>query len=216
MDFNKYHHPANFRFLKRHPGEAAADSSDTMRYVAAGCEVTIRVESLKEDVFRLTASAERWSHQHSQAELEFDFDTPGAARFELGAGGEFRILDGDGAELLRSAAGQAFGVCGTAWLLAFEPEAEMRFYGMGEKSLPFERSGLRTKFWNTDVWADFAQAVYRDGRPDPMYISIPYLIIKRGNRYLGILVNSAEAVFMSTSYKTSVYGRPNAHSLEWI
>jgi len=31
----------------------------------------------------------------------------------------------------------------------------MQFYGMGEKMKGFELSGVQTKFWNTDIFADF-------------------------------------------------------------
>ena len=70
---------------------------------------------------------------------------------------------------------------------------------MGEKSKGLELSNIRTKFWNTDVWADFDSNVFINGSPDPMYVSIPYLIVKKGNSYIGLLLDNPMATFMSTA-----------------
>ena len=66
----------------------------------------------------------------------------------------------------------------------------MNFYGLGEKQAPFERSGKAYTFYNIDVWADHPTEQVREGDYDPDYISIPYLIIKRGNTYIGLLLDT--------------------------
>ena len=77
----------------------------------------------------------------------------------------------------------------------------MLFYGQGEKNNGFEKTGSFTKFWNTDVWGDFTPEQYRNGVTDPMYVSVPYLLIKRGNTYAGMLINDPYSVFMTLNAK---------------
>ncbi|MFN3167387.1 MAG: TIM-barrel domain-containing protein [Phycisphaeraceae bacterium] len=112
--------------------------------------------------------------------------------------------------LLSSLPGRVFGVSGQAWMMQFSYDEAMRFYGMGEKSLGFELSNKHTKFWNTDVWADFDGNVFVHGSPDPMYLSVPYMVIKQGNRYAGVLVNNPDAVFMSTNPRVRIAEQADA------
>ena len=103
-------------------------------------------------------------------------------------------------------------MCGKAWLMQIEPTAGMQIYGMGEKNIGFERSGKRTKFWNTDVWADFAQDSIVNGVTDPMYVAVPYLVIKQENTYVGILINNPYAVFMSTDPEVRIANQQKAET----
>jgi len=190
MDFHKYHHPANFRFSPlTGPGTRFQDD-------VAG--FGIRVADLGEGVFRLRVEDGPWTRQHSIAALDERFAHEACGDLIFTETGRLRLLDDRGEILLESLTDSPFGVCGRAWMLRLRPEPEMQFYGMGEKCLGFELSGVRTKFWNTDVWADFHRCEYVDGQPDPMYISVPWLVVKRGNRYAGILVHSPFAAFMAT------------------
>ncbi len=95
-------------------------------------------------------------------------------------------------------------------MMQFEHNKAMRFYGLGEKAWGIEHSGRFTKFWNTDVWADFDNDHIIHRVPDPLYVSIPYLIIKRGNRFAGVLVNNPCAVFMSINPKVRIADQANA------
>lgn len=104
-----------------------------------------------------------------------------------------------GSVQLRGRSREAFGRMGEAWMLQFDVVPDARYFGMGEKNLPgFERSGVRTKFWNTDVWADFHPSHFIESHADPSYVSIPYLVVKQGDVYLGILVHSDYPAFMET------------------
>ncbi len=77
-----------------------------------------------------------------------------------------------------------------------------RFYGLGEKNFGrLELSGVRTKFWNTDVWGDFHYAQFKEHVVDPPYLSIPYVICKRDEEYFGILVDSPGTAFIETPGK---------------
>jgi alpha-glucosidase len=118
-----------------------------------------------------------------------------------------RLEDERGRVVLQTLAGRTLGLCGDSSLFVFQREQRHQFYGMGEKSGGLEHSGRRTKFWNTDLWADFHVAQYRDGAPDPMYVSIPYLIVKRDNTYVGLLLDNPHAAFMDTAVSASVAGQ---------
>ena len=193
MYFHKIHDPINFSFARRFEPRSG-------QLEVGGQTLRVSFEDLGDDVFRWRVSGSRWPHQYSQAEL----GVPGAgaapsrARAVLGPRAELELFDGDGACLLRSVPGEGFGVCGAAWLFHFELPSDAQFYGMGEKDVGFERSGLRTKFWNTDVWADFPMSLVRYGATDPMYASVPWVIVKQVNRYLGLLLNAAGAAFLRT------------------
>ncbi len=140
-----------------------------------------------------------WTHQHSQVVFDVPAgDPPSRSRVSLGTRAELELQGADGACLLRSVAGEAFGVCGPAWLFHFEVPSDAQYYGMGEKGVGFERSGLRTKFWNTDVWADFPMSQVRHGATDPMYANVPWVIIKQVNCYVGLLLNNPGAAFLRT------------------
>ncbi len=120
--------------------------------------------------------------------------------------GELRLSDSQGKPLLSSLPGKAFGVCGKAWMFRFRLDKGMQFYGLGEKTAPFERSHRAYRFFNVDTWSDHGTQVVRDEFYDPDYISIPYLIIKQGNTFTGLLVNSAFPAFVSTFPKLNVEG----------
>ncbi len=81
---------------------------------------------------------------------------------------------------------------------------------MGEKNNGFEKSGVRTKFWNTDVWADFATDDIENGVTDPMYLSVPYLLVKSREYCLGILIDNPFPVFMYLGAKETVAQQQDA------
>jgi alpha-glucosidase len=93
----------------------------------------------------------------------------------------------------------SFGVSGESSMFAFEVNRGAKFFGMGEKNFGrLELSGLRTKFWNTDVWGDFHSAHFGEHPVDPPYLSIPYLIVKSGDEYVGLLLHNPYPCFMET------------------
>ncbi len=120
--------------------------------------------------------------------------------------GALALSDKKGKSLLSSLPGKAFGTSGQAWMFRFHLSPHTQFYGLGEKSAPFERSHRSFRFYNVDTWSDHGTHVVRDDFYDPDYISIPYLILKRGNTYTGLLVNSAFPAFISTFPKLNVEG----------
>ena len=140
------------------------------------------------------ADPERWPDEPVPMELTRSTDgTDGktdATRLSITANAGMRFSLRTGRALLEGAPGGWFGLSGRRWLFRFRQRPGMRFYGLGEKHTPFERSGRAYWFWNTDVWADHPMAQVREGDYDPDYMSIPYLAIKQGNTYIGLLVDT--------------------------
>ena len=95
------------------------------------------------------------------------------------------------------------GRCGEQWLVRLASDPSLRFHGLGQKAGPFEKTGLRTRFFNTDVWGVHPLEEVRLGTPDPQYISIPWILIdhRRGADapagVSGILVHHPGEVFVS-------------------
>lgn len=73
-----------------------------------------------------------------------------------------------------------------------------RFYGLGEKALPLDRRRYRVTMWNTDAFG------YRAGS-DPLYMSIPFVIVLRKGMAYG--------VFFDNTYRSTL--DLGATSEEW-
>lgn len=200
MYFRKFPHPSNFDYIR----------SVSREGIARAGSVRLRVEAHRhaDDLFHLRVRGP-WPKNPSLAGL-----TP--TRRVAWASGEVQaaldetfaltLRDADGQTLLEAPKGRAFGISGTGSIFLFHAHAEDRFYGMGEKLLGLELSGKQSKFWNTDVFADFYWKEVFDDRPDPLYASIPYLIIRRGTRWIGLLLDNPHAAFISTGANVKIGG----------
>ena len=202
MYFRKFPHVANFAFVGRtKPGSAIKLGPQRL---------TIENKTYRDGVFRISASSPVWKKNQSQAGLTLPplDKTSGKSDYRLTVSQPFGVkLVGPGNQvLLSSPAGETLGVCGQHSMFVFEQTPDMLFYGMGEKMRGLELSGIQTKFWNTDIFADFHWKEIEQDRPDPMYASIPYVIIKRGNTYIGLLLDNPHATFMSTSASINIGG----------
>jgi alpha-glucosidase len=200
MYFQKIRHPANFRFAGAHAVGALH---------VGGEALGLRVRDLGEDVFHVElAQPGRWPLDPRLVRMHDDaFAGTSAHRLEIDASADWSLRGAGGAELLAGSAGAGFGVCGSAWLMQWRRTAQMRFYGQGQKVTGLEKSGRRTKFWNVDVWSDHTMDHVVDGQADPQYAAIPYLLVRNGTGWVGILVDHPGAVFMDTGSNWCFTGR---------
>lgn len=194
MYFHKIHHPANFRFVTRAKQRAGRG---TLR--AGDASIRFEIRDLGESVFRLRCDHDRWPADYAHTKLDECFNGASDWKLAVSGDGSLKLAGAEGQTMLQTARGRGFGVSGRAWLLQFQHNETMQFYGMGEKTLGLELSRQRTKFWNADVWADFSFHRVVNESADPMYLSIPHLIIKQQNTYIGILINNPRAAFMATA-----------------
>lgn len=190
MYFNKYPHPANFTFA------SGIDSNGFLSL--SNRKLKPFVDAYEGDIFRLRVGKAAAKNPNGMlSDLNFP-RVAKKARQPLQPGGQFALATGKGTNL-SSASESWFGVDGDSWITQFVIEDDAKFFGMGEKNFNrYELSGIRTKFYNTDVWGDFHYCQYVDHPADPSYAAIPYLVIKQKDCFIGILVNSAFPVFMET------------------
>jgi alpha-glucosidase len=204
MFFTKYPHASNFSFASLDPSSGELLAGDR------ACR--LRAEAFAGDVYRLRVENRSiWKPHRRIVELESGAQEADLGRLKLLADG-FEILGAQGKPLLRTARGQGIGLAGDASMFQFEATPESRFFGMGEKNFGrLELSGLRTKYWNTDVWGDFHFAQWLEHPADPPYASVPYLIVRQDGAYLGLLLDNPYPAFMETP------GRPGGQEVfvEW-
>ncbi|HNX04221.1 MAG TPA: glycoside hydrolase family 31 protein [Opitutales bacterium] len=189
MYFGKIPHPANFDFC-------SAFGKETGFAAPGGPSYPTRLEAIGGNAFRLRIETGDAAHYANLADYAENIGGEGGFAAEIVADGAFRLSDSCGAVLLSGKSGAMFGRCGRAWMLQFAHTPDMQFFGLGEHCRGFEKTGKRVKFWNTDVWADYPMREVIHGEPESLYASIPWLIVKRGNTYAGILVRHPGAVWM--------------------
>jgi alpha-glucosidase len=207
--FSKYFNPRNFVF---------ADRLENGSLHAGGQSFRLEARASSNDVYRIALrNGSLWPTDPNRSGLaELPRNPDGLkgrhSHLDIGRDGAIALKARMGRTFLASLQGAAFGVCGKAWMFQFRQRPDMQFYGMGEKSTPFEKSGRAHRFWNTDVWADHGTSRAKDKAYDPDYISVPYVIVKRGNTYAGILLDSPHASVISVSPKLNVANQMMAMS----
>jgi alpha-glucosidase len=210
MHFHKYPHPSNFEF----PGRIRANRP----FKTAKGIYRLHARASAEDIYHLQVTGAGWSTNESDADLRFPQPVKGLAgdhtEMHFSAHGEMQLKTKDGQLLLASLPKRFLGQQGQASIFEFVRTAHDQFYGFGEKWSGWEHSNKTVKFWNTDVWGDFNPESFINGRPapDPTYVSIPYLIIKRGNAYLGLLLDNPYATYISTQFTSNIAGQMEAES----
>ncbi len=206
MYFNKIRHPSNFTFSN-------AFDAGVLALGAKSARATVR--DLGEDVFHveLTDTA-RWPLDARVLPLHEDVFAHTGSRCQLAISptGNLILNDSTGAPLLSGLESACLGVSGSAWMVQFARHADMRFFGQGEKTTGLEKTGKRTKFWNADVWADHAMHTIEHGQADPQYASIPYLLVRQGAQWVGVLVDHPGAVFMDTGSNWFFFGKDDQNA----
>jgi alpha-glucosidase len=186
MFFNKFPHRANYTFASAYDGTSGVLAVGNRRLIA---EVT----EFGEGITNLHIHGKGLRPKRHLAHLT---PPPVSTKRRTKIKGGFDATLGG---VLKTVAGAGFGMCADAYLFQFDVEDGALFYGMGEKTFNrLELSGLRSKFYNTDVWSDFHFTQWEDHPSDPPYLSIPYLVVREGDRYVGILLNTAWPAFIET------------------
>lgn len=208
MHYHKYPYPSNFEF---------APVSPSVPFKSALGKFQLKVRAGADDIYHLQITGKGWQENGSDAGLRFPKQRANGrnlTRLFFDKDHGFHLQDAEGNDLLTSLPGRFFGQCGTASVFEFVRLPGDQFYGLGEKWSGFEHSDKTTKFWNTDIWADFHWYRYVHGKPaaDPAYLSIPYLILKRGNTYVGLLMDNPRATFISTGFKINISGQMEVKS----
>ncbi len=192
MYFNKINHPFNFTDWKLDQSSSSIDTVDLGDNIF---HVTITDRERWNTVVPPTLIDEEIIESKKVSEATLSINDQGSLSFSL-----------KGTPLLVPHETLPFGVLKDKWVWCFDVEDTLNFYGMGEKNVGFEKSGLRTKFWNTDVWADFADDEINTGITDPMYASFPILIIRNGSYWSAVILPTASPVFMDTGARQVIEG----------
>jgi alpha-glucosidase len=193
--FNKYPHPVNFTF---------ADRFSDGRITLGGDHCELHTTAVADGVHHVRVVApERWPEEdHRDTRELWQGDATAAVKpslLKISPAAGFSLMSTAGKQLLEAEDRGWLGVSGRRWLFRFKGQPELQFYGLGEKHTPFERSGRSYQFWNTDAWADHPMEHIRDGDYDPDYLSVPYLIIKQDNSFIGLLVDTPYPATISLS-----------------
>lgn len=188
MYFTKYPHRSNFSYIEGY-------SPDTGEAKAGKRTLNLGVESFAGDVYRVRVRhAETWEPNDGLETLEIP-DPSDRHRLKIDAAGRLSMLGHDGQPLFESPT-DSVGVCGEQSIFQFAVRAGAKFFGLGEKTFgKIEVSGLRTKFWNTDVWGDFHFKQWQDNPTDPPYFSTPYLAAQIGDEWVGFLLHNPYPCF---------------------
>ena len=180
-------HPANFEYFTSRRGSVARVGQHAF---------LTRITGYADGVAQLKIVSSDRHARPSHSLLTPEPEASGQACLSWRDGAALRFGITGHRALLTGAPGRCYGVCGAAWILRFQVQGNVRCFGLGEKWGSFEKSGTRTVFYNTDVWAKFDAGAIRAGRCDPLYGSVPYVVIERAGSYFGILVDTAYPVFM--------------------
>ncbi len=187
MDFSKIPHPVNFKFPPEGKFPFAAE-----------------LENFENGIWRLKIHhnseetlSDKLNLPPDEAVLTPDFSSENPVGNVTFKAGRLRVFSPQGTCLLESAEEGFFGTAENSWVMRFIPEKKNKFYGLGAKTGPLEKTGMRTQMWNVDAWGSHGVSACREGDPDPFYANIPFLLLKRGNEALGILVHNPCTVFFS-------------------
>ena len=209
MYFQKIRHPSNFKFAHHHADHTLHIGSKP---------VQAQIRDLGEDVFHVELTdAIRWPIDARVLPMLDDAFKAGSSssRLQISNSGNLTLCNAHGEIVLTGIEGASMGVCGSAWLVQWSRHAEMRFFGQGEKVTGMEKTGKRTKFWNADVWADHAMHTVENGVADPQYAAIPYLLVRQGAHWVGILVDNPGAVFMDTGSNWFFFGKDDQNACRY-
>lgn len=83
---------------------------------------------------------------------------------------------------------RAVSLKGEGTSLSCDFGGDAQFYGLGEKASSLNHRGKRFRLWNSDP-------VTYDYQSDPLYSSIPFFLVLRGRKFLGIFLDNPSGTF---------------------
>ena len=200
MIYSKQPHPENFEYV-------FSGSATTGKWTLGNTEITARVRAFEGDVFHIQITSDGlWTEEKNLVDL-----TPPPAGdtglLEVGENFQLTIRNKSGRVLLESQPEMGFGVMGPMSIFCFRYHKSCQYFGMGEKCWDkFELSQRRARFWNTDALGDFPFCQWRDNGVDPYYVSVPYVVVRSGDDYVGLLLHNANSPFIDTGSDASFFG----------
>jgi len=111
-----------------------------------------------------------------------------ACTIEVGAA-RLKIRLASGATLETTEDG--FGFNGEKAIFCFQTATATGYYGFGERTKRFNKSGDSLDFYNVDVGAVFPHTFQRDDY-DPAYVAIPLAIVRAGGHCFGLFMDNPE------------------------
>jgi alpha-glucosidase len=192
MLFGQKFHPLNFEYPRRISTRGGAVHLEGKSFSATVTCATITPACTR---LRFDSSTVTDKQNYSDAVLEslrtgtavtptakpIGFCTPHCA-IAFGAG-HFRITLASGGVLETD--GQGFGFNGSQAIFNFKTGEASGFYGFGERTKRFNKSGDSLDHYNVDVIAVHAHHYERNDY-DPGYVSIPFAIIRSGGICTGL------------------------------
>lgn len=199
MLFHKTPYAANFRYPDRFKDGKIEIGNTTLRAA---------VQAYEGEIYHIqVVSGEHWNEDRNLVPLLPPAEIEGGGYLSVGGKFELILRDAKGKILLETIEGMGFGVCGKQSIFTFAYDKKMRFYGMGEKTFGrMELSHIRSRFWNVDALGDHPGQVWGEHSADPYYVSVPYLIVRQGKTYLGLLLHNPYETWVDTGTDPSFFG----------
>ncbi|MCE9557823.1 MAG: glycoside hydrolase family 31 protein [Armatimonadetes bacterium] len=200
MFYTKSPHPINFEYITRidpKTGEGAIGQQP----------LVVQIEAHADDVYQVSVQAARlWVEDMNLVPLISPTSGDDRSKLVMDSRGHLS-LSVDGEVVMKSQPDMGFGICGKSSVFCFVYDGADQYFGLGEKAFPqLEVSRMRTKFFNTDVLGDFPYEQWHSHPVDPYYVSIPYVILRRGDHWIGLLMHNPFAPFIDTGSDATFFG----------
>lgn len=202
MLFHKTPYAANFSYPDKFDSKTGVVTIGKRRLQA-------NISAFADDIYHLQLSAEGiWTEDHNLVAMNAPGDPiKGTGNLHVGANFELKLVDAEGKALLETTPGFGFGICGNQSIFTFAYGKQMKFYGLGEKTFGrMELSHIRSRFWNVDALGDFHYKQWDDHSVDPYYASVPYVVIRQGETYIGLLLHNPYETWIDTGTDPSFFG----------
>ncbi len=172
-------------------------------------KLNTQIRAYAGEIFHIQISAEGlWTEDRNLVPLNSPGEVlKGTGNLKIGSEFEISLTGSDGKVLLSTTKGFGFGICAKQSVFTFTYGKDMKFYGMGEKTFGrMELSHIKSRFWNVDALGDFHHKQWEDHSVDPYYASVPYLIIRQDDAYIGILLHNPYETWIDTGTDPSFFG----------